>query len=156
MKRSIKLANGWIAGNIRKNSSDIIELENKDIFWNIGKQLLRGDEKKITLITEDYIPKDRRRFLKMFVDKVCEAVFEASSLNDIKVLFMLIKKMNYENGEILVPNIQISEELKMDKALVSRALKNLVKNNIILIKDGTEKRRVKTYLLNEDYFKYGR
>ena len=156
MKRSIKLANGWIAGNIRKNSSDIIELENKDIFWNIGKQLLRGDEKKITLITEDYIPKDRRRFLKMFVDKVCEAVFEASSLNDIKVLFMLIKKMNYENGEILVPNIQISEELKMDKALVSRALKNLVKNNIILIKDGTEKRRVKTYLLNEEYFKYGR
>ena len=95
-------------------------------------------------------------YIYIDIDTTSELIKNAKSLNDIKILFYIIEKMNCNTGEIIVPNVMISNELKMNKSLVSRALKNLVKNNIIFIKDGTEKRKVKTYILNEKYFKYGR
>lgn len=113
-------------------------------------------EGKYTIITDDYKPRDKRRFVKMYINEVNELLMKAKSLNDMKVLLFLMKKMNYDTGEIIVPNAMIADELKMDKSLVSKSLKSLINDNILLIKEGYEKKKFKIYLLNETYFKYGR
>lgn len=111
---------------------------------------------KGTFIPDDYKQKDKRRFVKMYIEEVNELLMKAKSINDMKVLLFLMKKMNYDTGEIIVPNAMISDELKMDKSLVSKSLKNLINDSILLIKEGYEKKKFKIYLLNEKYFKYGR
>ncbi|MDV5113574.1 hypothetical protein [Clostridium perfringens] len=109
-----------------------------------------------TVIGEDYKPKDRRRFVKMYINEVNQLLMKAKSINDMKILLFLMQKMNYDTGEIIVPNAMISDELKMDKSLVSKGLKNLINDEVILIKEGYENKKFKIYLLNEKYFKYGR
>ncbi|NGT59459.1 hypothetical protein G6Z15_16720, partial [Clostridium perfringens] len=68
-------------------------------------------EGKYTIITDDYKPRDKRRFVKMYINEVNELLMKAKSLNDMKVLLFLMKKMNYDTGEIIVPNAMIADEL---------------------------------------------
>lgn len=109
-----------------------------------------------TVIGEDYKPKDRRRFVKMYIKEVNQAIYNCKSLNEVKVFLFMLDKMNYDTGEIITPNLMITEELKLDKATVSKSIKGLIDNEIIKVKVGYENKRVKIYLLNEKYFKYGR
>ncbi|EGT0001085.1 hypothetical protein [Fusobacterium sp.] len=109
-----------------------------------------------TIIGDDYKPRDKRRFFKMYIKEVNEAIFNCKSINEIKILLFMLDKMNYDTGEIIVPNLMITEQLNLDKATVSKSIKGLLENEIIKIKEGYENKRVKIYLPNEKYFKYGR
>lgn len=95
-------------------------------------------------------------YIYIDVDTTSELIKNAKSLNDIKILFYIIEKMNDNSYEILINNSQISKGLKLDKATVSKSIKGLIDNEIIKVKEGYENKRVKIYLLNEKYFKYGR
>ena len=164
-KINIISAEGLIADKIKKiknnpkYANDILsELNDGQIklLSDVAKEIKNGNSDKFTIIKDSYIPKDKRRFIKLYVKEVNEIIKNLKSLDDVKILMLLFEKMNYDTGEIICPNIQISEDLNMDKAQVSKSLKRLINDNILLIKEGTEKRKVKTYLLNEKYFKYGR
>ena len=163
-KINIKSANGLIADKIKRvksnptlqNEFNDLNSEQTKILLEIAKELKQGGSEKFTILKDSYIPKDKRRFIKLYVKEINEIIRDVKSLDDVKILMLLFEKMNYDTGEIICPNIQISEDLKMDKAQVSKGLKRLVNDEILIIKSGTEKRKVKTYLLNEKYFKYGR
>ena len=125
-------------------------------FLSIAQQMKDGESKKFTVLRDDYIPKDKRRFIKVYVKETAELIREAKSLNDLKVLTTMIEKMNFDNGEIFITNVALGEILNMKPQLVGRSIKNLIKEGYILIKEDNENKKTKTYILNEKYFKYGR
>lgn len=95
-------------------------------------------------------------YIYIDIDTTSEFIKNVKSLNDIKILLFMLDKMNYDTGEVIVPNLMITEQLNLDKATVSKSVKGLLENEIIKIKEGYENKRVKIYLPNEKYFKYGR
>lgn len=155
MQKRILLPAEWTAGNMTKIPYNK-NLKEEIILGNEIQKMARGEKTKITIISDEYIPNDNRRFMKLYIKEVKELIDDCKSMNDVKILLTLFDKMNYQTGEIIVPNIQLAEELKMDKSLVSKSLKNLLNKGILMLKEGTEKRKTKTYTLNKKYFKYGR
>ncbi|MGU8479011.1 hypothetical protein ACV3QH_17435 [Clostridium perfringens] len=91
-------------------------------------------------------------YIYIDVDTTSELIKNVKSLNDIKILFYIIEKMNDNSYEILINNSQISKGLKIDKSIVSKSIKNLIEKEILLINNKNKE----TYILNEKYFKYGR
>lgn len=91
-------------------------------------------------------------YIYIDVDTTSELIKNAKSLNDIKILFYIIEKMNDNSYEILINNSQISKGLKIDKSIVSKSIKNLIEKEILLINNKNKE----TYILNKKYFKYGR
>jgi DNA-binding MarR family transcriptional regulator len=165
MKINIKSADGFTADKIKiklnkSKNLQVKELENlppEDIqlLLNLMKEM-KGDSKKFTVVADDYIPKDKRRFVKMYVKETAKLIRESKSLSDLKVLTTMIELMNFDTGEIFVPNVRIAEILNMKAQAVGRSIKSLIEQGYLLVKEGTEKDKTKTYILNETYFKYGR
>lgn len=156
-----RLNDNFTIGNIadKKIYTQILNQLNDEqlkTFLSIAEQMKSGESKKFTVLRDDYIPKDKRRFIKVYVKETAELIREAKSLNDLKVLTTMIEKMNFDNGEIFITNVALGEILNMKPQLVGRSIKNLIKEGYILIKDENENKKTKTYILNEKYFKYGR
>lgn len=156
-----RLNDNFTIGNIadKKIYTQILNQLNDEqlkTFLFIAEQMKSGESKKFTVLRDDYIPKDKRRFIKVYVKETAELIREAKSLNDLKVLTTMIEKMNFDNGEIFITNVALGEILNMKPQLVGRSIKNLIKEGYILIKDENENKKTKTYILNEKYFKYGR
>ena len=156
---------GLIAGqpkSIKNPNKDFInqishmDSEQLKLLTNLAKQITKGESKKFTILADDYIGKDKRRFVKMYVKETAELIRTSKSLSDLKVLTTMIELMNFDTGEIFIPNTKIAKILEMKPQAVGRSIKSLIEQGYLLIKDGCEKDRIKTYLLNEKYFKYGR
>ena len=144
---------------------EIIETINLMQGKKIGKKELTLLSKIVTAINnnsafrvlpDDYIPKDKRRFFKMYVDNLFEIVSELNKVNEIKLLVALTKEHNDRKGEVCVPTAKLSRMLNIDKSGISRAYKGLIEKGIIKIKKESANDATKTYTFSEDYFKYGR
>lgn len=88
-----------------------------------------------------------KRHLTMNQDTLI-ALANESTHEEKKVFFALLAELDYENF-IQVPQVEIAEMLNMNKTHVSRAMKGLIKNEVIF--EGPKVGRSKTYRLNPNF-----
>lgn len=95
-------------------------------------------------------PKQKSSFERHFTMNQEALKIIATELNheQTRVLMMLLADLDYENY-IQIAQIDICNSLKMNKANVSRAVKNLLEFGIIL--EGPKIGRSKTYRLNPQF-----
>ncbi|KLU14977.1 MULTISPECIES: helix-turn-helix domain-containing protein [Xenorhabdus] len=95
-------------------------------------------------------PKQKSSFERHFTMNQAALKIIATELNheQTKVLMILLADLDYENY-IQIAQVDICESLKMNKASVSRAIKNLIEFGIIL--EGPKIGRSKTYRLNPQF-----
>ncbi|HBR3029622.1 TPA: hypothetical protein L9R08_005408 [Klebsiella pneumoniae] len=95
-------------------------------------------------------PKQKSTFQRHFTMNQAALLTIANELNheQMRVLMALLAELDYENY-IQVAQTDISVALKMQKANVSRAIKNLLEFGVIL--EGPRIGRSKTYRLNPQF-----
>ena len=95
-------------------------------------------------------PKEKSSFERHFTMNQAALMTLANELNheQTRVLLALLAHLDYENY-IQVSQVDIAEGLKMKKANVSRAVKNLLDFEIVL--EGPKIGRSKTYRLNPNF-----
>lgn len=125
------------------------------LIHNVNDVLTDGG--KVTISKSNDDEKDRRKFIKMYIDNMDEIINQMTSINEVKILYYLFKKIDLKTALIQVPQYEIVEQLNISKANVSKGIKGLLtKEYIILDESSDEKRKQKIYRLNPKFFRYGR
>lgn len=95
-------------------------------------------------------PKTKSSFQRHFTMNQAALLLMANELNheQMRVLLALLAHLDYENY-IQVAQVEIAENLKMQKTHVSRAIKGLKDSGIIL--EGPKIGRTKSFMLNPNY-----
>ena len=95
-------------------------------------------------------PKQKSSFDRHFTMNQDTMIAMANDLNheQFRVMFVLLSDLDYENY-IQISQIDVANVLGMQKANVSRAIKNLTLKEILMV--GPKIGRSKTYRLNPNY-----
>lgn len=141
--------------NINIDDIENLDYENTKILHNINNVLTEGGKVIISKSINDF-EKDRRHFIKMYIDNMDEIINQMTSINEIKILYYLFKRIDLKTGLIQVPQYEIVEKLNISKANVSKGIKGLLTKEYILIDENSNKRKQKNYKLNPKFFRYGR
>ena len=94
-----------------------------------------------------------KRWIQMAQDPLTQIAEEIKSVDQMRVLIMLISRVDFENW-ISVDQTEISQKLSMKPPNVSRAIKGLIEKQIVL--KGPKIGHSVTYRLNPSYGWKGR